>query len=65
MERIYWYYWSEDGLGERVTTKRIVLQNVARCEHCDAMLAIGSPAVQLTTMNGEVYLLHPECAKEA
>lgn len=59
------YFWSEDGIPETVTVKEVTLHTPARCCHCDAEIPAGTKVLQLTTTDGDIYLIHPACAKDS
>ena len=56
------YYWSEDGAMELVDVKKIVADEDLRCYHCDAPISAGSEAMELTDLDGSVYVIHCKCA---
>lgn len=57
------YYWSADGAFEVVKVKEIVLDEPCVCYHCDTQISAGSSAVELTDIDGDVYVIHTKCAQ--
>ena len=58
------YQWSEDGPVETVKKEDILLTEETPCYHCGTPIATGE-AVELTAADGNVYILHPQCAEKS
>ena len=56
------YYWSADGALELAQTKKIILDESGICYHCEGPMPAGSTAVEVTDIDGYIYVLHQKCA---
>jgi len=59
------YWWTEDGDPETVTVETVKTDKETLCYHCSAPIEAGADVVKLTASDGDIYILHPECAKKA
>ena len=65
-ERLVRYNWTEDGVPEMCQQTEGDVSEDCACYHCDQLIPSGQKAVYLTSMeDGEMYVLHPECAKRS
>lgn len=65
-ERFVRYNWTEDGVPEMCRQTEGDVSEDCVCYHCDQLIPSEQKAVFLTSMeDGEMYVLHPECAKSS
>lgn len=55
------YSWTEDGLPETCTASQRLGEAGDRCYHCGQ--PISGPCIKLEAADGDVYLLHADCAR--
>lgn len=64
MDRKTRYQWSEDGVVEYCNREDLVAERDIECYHCLGLIRTGDECVKLTSSDGDIYILHPDCAKK-
>ena len=59
------YYWTHDSTGEVCEYEKVKASENVTCYHCERSLVAGHECVKLKAADGDVYWLHPECAKDS
>lgn len=59
------YYWTHDGSGEVCEYEKVTAPEGMRCYHCGNPILSGYECVKLQALDGDVYFLHPACAKDS
>lgn len=58
------YQWTEDGVPEVGNLEQIVTEKEMECYHCGCKIPADTPVAKVHSEDGDVYLMHWECAKK-